>query len=213
MRMRKSMRLQRPIRMKRSLRVKKSARVKTSPFVAGKFGAWAILLVMTGVMGAAMLIAARQPSEPTDTAAVNARAEHVAAAQEQAKKAAASTAPAARVVPVTTRPADATAPGAADVESATKAIVPAAAPVTITGCLDRADETFRLKDTTGAEAPKSRSWKSGFLKKGAASIALVDAPKKLKLPEHVGQRVSVTGLLEGREMQVLSLQRVAASCN
>jgi len=34
----------------------------------------------------------------------------------------------------------------------------------------------------------------------------------LKLPGHVGQRVSVTGVLVDREMQGHSLQRVAASC-
>ena len=86
-------------------------------------------------------------------------------------------------------------------------------PVTITGCLERADETtFRLKDTIGADAPKSRSWKSGFLKRNAASIELVDAAHRLKLPDHVGQKVSVTGTLVDREMQVRSLQRVATSC-
>jgi hypothetical protein len=84
--------------------------------------------------------------------------------------------------------------------------------VTITGCLERADETFRLKDTAGVDAPKSRSWKSGFLKKGSASIEVVDAANRLRLPDHVGRRVSVTGTLVDREMRVRSLQRVAASC-
>jgi hypothetical protein len=84
--------------------------------------------------------------------------------------------------------------------------------VTITGCLERTDETFRLKDTTGAGAPKARSWKSGFLKKGSASIDVVDASKRLNLRNHVGQRVSVTGTLVDREMHVRSVQRVSASC-
>ena len=87
------------------------------------------------------------------------------------------------------------------------------APVTITGCLERNAETFRLKDTAGEAAPKARSWKSGFLKKGSASIEVVDAANRVKLPSHVGQRVSVTGTLVDREMQVRSLQRVAASCS
>ena len=63
----------------------------------------------------------------------------------------------------------------------------------------------------GADAPKSRSWKSGFLKKGSAPIEVVDAAHRLKLTDHVGQRVSVTGRLVDREMQVRSLQRVSAS--
>jgi hypothetical protein len=97
-------------------------------------------------------------------------------------------------------------------ELARKAPEPNSTQVTITGCLERADDTFRLKDTTGVEAPRSRSWKSGFLKKGSASIEIVDTASGLKLPDHVGQRVSVTGTLIDRAMQVRSLQRVAASC-
>ena len=87
------------------------------------------------------------------------------------------------------------------------------AAVTINGCLERNAETFRLKDTAGASAPKARSWKSGFLKKGSATIAVIDAGNRVKLPTHVGQRVSVTGTLVDREMQVRSLQRVATSCS
>ena len=85
-------------------------------------------------------------------------------------------------------------------------------PVTITGCLERNDDTFKLKDTSGADAPKSRSWKTGFLKKGSAPIQIVDASHRLKLTDHVGKRVSVTGVLVDREMRARSVQRVAASC-
>jgi hypothetical protein len=133
------------------------------------------------------------------------------APQDGAKKAAAM-APAAGVVAAKTRAADARAAIALPAESATKAPEPKSEPVTITGCLEREDETFRLKDATGVDAPRSRSWKSGFLKKGPASIEIVDAANGLKLPDHVGQRISVTGTLTDRAMQVRSLQRVAASC-
>jgi hypothetical protein len=85
-------------------------------------------------------------------------------------------------------------------------------PVTITGCLERDSDAFRLKDTAGQNAPKARSWKSGFLKKGSASIDVVDAANRLKLTDHVGERVSVTGVLADREIHVRSLRRVAASC-
>lgn len=87
------------------------------------------------------------------------------------------------------------------------------AAVTITGCLERDADTFRLKDTAGESAPKARSWKSGFLKKGHSSVEVIDATNRVKLPAHVGQRVSVTGTLVDREMQVRSLQRVASSCS
>jgi hypothetical protein len=91
----------------------------------------------------------------------------------------------------------------------------AAAPspiVTITGCLERDASAFRLQDTSGASAPTRRSWKSAFLRKGPASIQVVDGSSAVRLPEHVGQRVSVTGPLVDRAMKVRSLQPIAASC-
>jgi len=161
-----------------------------------------------------MLIAVGRPSQPADTATADPRPERAAVAQTEArsKKAAASKAPGAGVVTAVTIAADATSPNAPAMDSAATASVQKPSPVTITGCLELADETFRLKDTTGVNRPRTRSWKSGFLKKGSPSIEVVDASKRLKLPGHVGQRVSVTGVLVDREMQGHSLQRVAASC-
>jgi hypothetical protein len=86
------------------------------------------------------------------------------------------------------------------------------APVTLTGCLERDGDGFRLKDTAGASAPRSRNWKSGFLKKGSTTVDLVDAGHALRLPDQVGHRVSVTGALVDRSMSARSLRRVASSC-
>jgi hypothetical protein len=84
--------------------------------------------------------------------------------------------------------------------------------VTVTGCLEKSDDGYRLKDTSGVAAPKSRSWKSGFLKKGAAPVDVVDASHTLALNRHVGHRVAVSGPLTDREMRAESVQQVAASC-
>lgn len=84
--------------------------------------------------------------------------------------------------------------------------------VTISGCLESDADAFRLKDTSGAEAPKSRSWKSGFLKKHSASVDVIDPGHNLNLAGHVGQRVSATGTLNNREMRAQSLQSVSPSC-
>jgi len=89
----------------------------------------------------------------------------------------------------------------------------ASAPVTITGCLEQDNDVFKLKDTEGADAPQSRSWKSGFLKKRPATITVVDASHRWKLEKHVGERISVSGSLADREMQLKSLSRVATSCS
>ena len=88
-----------------------------------------------------------------------------------------------------------------------------AAPVTIQGCLQAGNEGFWLKNTSGADAPASRSWKSGFLKKRAASIEVVDATDSLRLANDLGQHVAATGLLTSRRLQARSLHRVAGSCN
>jgi hypothetical protein len=99
-----------------------------------------------------------------------------------------------------------------------RVIEPAPAPVeqaalvTITGCLDSDRDTFTLKDTSGVDAPSTRNWKTGFLRKRRASIEIVDTPSGLSLRDHVGHRVSLTGNLVDRDMQVRSLRRVAASC-
>jgi len=195
-----------------------------------------IVLGVICVMTAAALIAARQPSHRADIANVDAQPEANAppdkvamAARLETKKAVVSRAPATTAA-AKTYTADgsmgnapavesvktmtvASASKAPPVESTVKADVQNSAPVTITGCLDLDEETFRLKDTSGADAPKSRSWRSGFLKNRQSPIELVDATNTLTLPDYVGQRVAATGRLMNREMQVHSLHRVAASCS
>ena len=88
-------------------------------------------------------------------------------------------------------------------------------PVTITGCLEMSvDATeFRLTDTDGVEAPRSRSWRSGFLKKQSATIALVEQPDAHELQAQVGKRVAATGLLTSRSLKVSALRIVTPSCS
>ena len=88
-----------------------------------------------------------------------------------------------------------------------------AASVTITGCLQREEQSFWLKDTAGVDAPKSRSWRFGFLKKRSMAIALVDATNSLNLTTHVGARVAATGVMVDREMRARSVRRLSDSCN
>ena len=153
-------------------------------------GTWIVGFMMVCVSAAAMLFAARQPAPPTEIGPVP-------ASQWTTAKAAAM-----EVDPSLFQPIKTNATGAA-----------AQMAVTIAGCLEeRKDQTFRLKDTTGIDAPKSRSWKSGFFRRGSTSIDLVDAANRVKLHTHAGQQISVTGMLTDREMQVRSLQRVAKSC-
>ncbi len=129
--------------------------------------------------------------------------------------------PASKVVPVVAQPAatqpDDTAPArtSSKKSNAHAATASAQAPerVTITGCLEQHHDEFRLKDTAGADVPKSRSWKTGFLTKHTASVTVLDERNRLKLANHVGERVSVTGMLVDRELDGRSISRVADSCD
>jgi hypothetical protein len=89
------------------------------------------------------------------------------------------------------------------------------APVTITGCLEvsvNADE-FRLTDTQGFDAPKSRSWRTGFIKKHSAPVMLVDLADSHAAQAQVGKRVAATGHLASNELRVSSLRVVSPSCD
>jgi len=86
--------------------------------------------------------------------------------------------------------------------------------VTISGCLEMTvDEgQFRLSDTDGTDAPKARSWRSGFLKKGSAPVELLEFSDAPTLRSYVGHRVLATGLLSGRQLRVRSVQATGSSC-
>lgn len=261
MRSKKSLRFMRFSGLKgftRSRRFKNASRLMSKP------RARVIGLLVLSIAAAAMLIAARQPSQSAEVAAVEPQPEQVAAmqpapraamqrgptatvqpgvgathasppptVQARARQTTAATAPvpstsalpartvaaaapatrASAVKPVSPRaPAPSNEPVLSSEPVSSEAVVQESTAVTITGCLERDNQTFRLKDTSGADAPRSRSWTSGFLRRRAAAIELVDA-HSVKLTDHVGERVAVTGMLQDREMQVRSLQRVAASCN
>ncbi len=87
-----------------------------------------------------------------------------------------------------------------------------ATPVTISGCLERDDERFVLKNVSGEGAPKARSWKSGFLRKRSSSIELIDPARTNRLASYVGRQIETSGVLEDREMRVKSL-RVQGTCD
>jgi hypothetical protein len=192
--------LKKSVRSKTSTGAKKPSRSKTKSGTVG-----VILTAVVCVMVLAIAMAARESS---DTPAIRTAD---AQAPIGAEKTATKVAPGAVVLAATPTTGVVTA-DEPDVESA-PASSAKKSPVTIAGCLQRDNDSFRLKDTSGADAPKARSWKSGFLKKGSTSIDLVDAAGSARLRDNVGKRVSVTGTLTDRQMQVRSLRRVAPTCN
>jgi hypothetical protein len=187
------------------------------------------------VLGASCLVSATlalvqfRPAPPPQTPISDVEPQLTAAEQPAALSAPASR-PAARksvaaskTSAINTRPVRTGSPTPVPVKSDITTSVAAKAPreaqvstassmVTISGCLEQNDERFRLKDTAGEDAPRGRSWKSGFLRRSASTIDVVDHADRLHLPTYVGQRVSVTGMLTDREMQVRSVAIVSESC-
>ena len=126
-------------------------------------------------------------------------------------------APALEAKPVAVVPVVEREPAREPVTEAKAGLQPAAAEgqlvaATIAGCLTQDDGRFVLKNVSGEDAPKSRSWKSGFLRKRSQTIELIDQAGTKRLAPYVGQRIETTGVLEEREMRVKSL-RVQGACD
>jgi hypothetical protein len=181
----------------------------------------AIALAMTGLVTAAILIAAGLPGgTPGDD-----RSASRPAATPLLETESAAPAPDPPIAPATKpskdSPADRsarTSPAVVEAKPSTVAATPESATgagdetiVTLTGCLDLDKQTFRLKDASGSAAPKTRSWRSGFRKR-ASTIDVVDPGNTLSLRTHVGERVAATGTLDAGELRARSLRVVSYSC-
>jgi hypothetical protein len=189
-----------------------------------------VVLAASCLVAVTIGLVQRQTSarEEEEAPAVDTQRPQLAAEEPAVAPKATAARPAARKPAATARPATTARPAASattlpvpaksDVTTVVTAPAPrdaqdaAAEMVTISGCLEQDDERFRLKDTTGDDAPKGRSWRSGFLRKSAATIDVVDQADRHHLQTYVGQRVNVTGMLVDREMQVRSVRIVAISC-
>ena len=66
--------------------------------------------------------------------------------------------------------------------------------VTMIGCLETDGTSYRLADVQGNQAPKGRSWKTGFITKKTKNIDLVGAASSLNLKGSIGHKVSVVGV-------------------
>jgi hypothetical protein len=155
-------------------------------------------VVTLSVAGIVIVANQTSPSASAASAAVKPAATVTKAGSTSARSATAKS--------TTAKPTNAKPANAATSSAQTEEVV------TIAGCLEQSHDTFRLKDTAGSDAPKSRNWKTGFLTKHASSVTIVDSGGKLKLGSHVGERVSVTGMLSDKEMQGRSLKTLDIAC-
>ena len=168
----------------------------------GAGAAFAVIAVIAGVT----MFAGRDSAERAEAAPVAAQPEVRAVQPPPVKPVRAIAGARGKKTPPKVRAAE--APGSPVVPKTASEIPDA---VMIEGCLEQSGQTFRLKDTSGEGAPRSRSWKSGFLKKRTRPVDVVDWNNRLK--DHVGERVSVSGMFVDGEMRVSTLRRVAVMCN
>lgn len=220
----------------RSARVKQPANgdaaAPTSPkLIGGRLAVGGAVCLFA----AAALLAARQPAVPdpaSGSPAVDAAASSqapVPAVNRDSNTTGTAATPRSSTShiarPQAASPAIETSPGSAPVKKQTARSVASSTappasiapvknlpPLTVEGCLESDGSTYRLKDTSGLEAPKARSWRTGFLMKRSSTVALVDTTGRLKLGDHVGRRVAATGSLADRELRATALRQVAASC-
>lgn len=88
--------------------------------------------------------------------------------------------------------------------------------VTLTGCVRNGGErnTFVLTKVEGADAPRARGWKTGYLLKRRTNVDVVAGTSSIRLKDHVGRRVTVAGALEQKDRTQLKVRsiRVLSSC-
>src|SRR5215212_4836681 len=153
----------------------------------------------------------RSSSNPRRADHTAAAAGHAAANSAPVPGASAVTTPRAALSPRTSLPptTEAAAPAAA------ATVASAQPPVTITGCLETTTDgrEFRLTDTEGDNAPTSRGWRSGFLKKRTSAVELLSPPDPLALRNYVGHRVAATGMLDDRALTMRSFAPAGAACD
>ena len=72
---------------------------------------------------------------------------------------------------------------------------------------------YKLTGLKGTEAPKGRSWKTGWITKSTKNVGVVSTSSGPKLKDHVGHQVTLTGVKNGDNLQARSIKHVATSCS
>ena len=89
--------------------------------------------------------------------------------------------------------------------------------VTLSGCVRNGgeDNGFVLTKVEGADAPRARGWKTGYLLKRRTNVDVVAGSSSIRLKDHVGRRVTVNGTLEQKERAQVKVRsiRVLSACS
>ena len=87
-------------------------------------------------------------------------------------------------------------------------------PVTVSGCLEADGSKYVLTDMPGNQAPKGRSWKTGFITKKSKDVEVTGTSSTVKLRDHVGHRISMVGVKDGdTHFKARSVKQLAGTCS
>jgi hypothetical protein len=106
-------------------------------------------------------------------------------------------------------------------KSTAKPTAPAATPSakttvpssSLTGCLQTDGDHYKLTNLPEGQAPKSRNWKTGYVTKSTKDVEVTGA-SNLKLKDHIGHKVTITGTRDGdTHVKATGVKMVAKSCS
>src|SRR5262245_34178956 len=83
----------------------------------------------------------------------------------------------------------------------------------LTGCLQHDGDHFKLTNLPEGQAPKARNWKTAYVTKSTKDVE-VTAASSVKLKDHIGHKVTITGTRDGdTHVKATSVRMVAKSCS
>jgi len=93
---------------------------------------------------------------------------------------------------------------------AAKTAVPSSS---LTGCLQTDGDHFKLTNLPDGQAPKSRNWKTAYVTKSTKDVE-VSGASTLKLKDHIGHKVTITGTRDGdTHVKATGVKMVAKTCS
>lgn len=83
----------------------------------------------------------------------------------------------------------------------------------LTGCRQNDGDRFNLTNLPEGQAPKGRNWKTAYVTTSTKDVEVVGA-SRLKLKDHVGHKVTITGTRDGdTRVKATSVKMVATRCS
>ena len=109
--------------------------------------------------------------------------------------------------------ANSTAKPAAAKPAATPAAKTTVPSSSLTGCLQNDGDHFKLTNLPEGQAPKARNWKTGYVTKSTKDVEVTGATS-LKLKDHIGHKVTITGTRDGdTHVKATGVKMVAKTCS